>query len=247
MDGMQEWAFPSTRIAEAIKIRPASLPVFESLGCDPWAEGDTTLESLCARCGKSTHDLVRELLELPVSDAASPWEEQPVCALIDYLTYQHRQLLYVDLPALRSLLEMPFGESSGAGLLGILMDSFHGFTERLRAHLQEEEDRLFPAILRNEFLLRHAGSGGKIQAIANELHAPAALLRNEDDLEAALARWTQAAGMIADTRPGTSIPEMAARAMREFEHKVRIHGSLERKALYRIACRIEDGLQANPA
>lgn len=248
MVGIKEWAYPSTRIGDAVKFRPAALQTLYRHGCDPWAEGDTTLQDLCARCGGKTEDLMRELQALPVPDADSPWEELPAYQLIDYLTAEHRELIHTDLPALRALLEMPFGEASGSGLFRILLESFHRFTEILRAHMQEEEERIFPAILKNENALRHGGHEEGFFPAAKRVLASSALLQGEDELDAALEQWTRALGEdgggLAD-RP--SAAERAARAMRDLENKVRAHGRLEREFLYRIATRIEDELAATSA
>jgi iron-sulfur cluster repair protein YtfE (RIC family) len=242
MDGIKEWAYPTTRVGDAIKFRPASLDAFARYGCDPWAEGDVTLERLSARCGKPTQDLVHELLTLPVPDRKSPWQELPAYLLIDYLTCQHREILHSDLPALRGILDMPFGEASGGGLFAILLDTFHRFTGLLRAHIQEEEDYLFPAILKNEYALRHGGYEERIKPVAEHVLASPALIRGEETLDAALDEWTWAAGKADGLHDRPKTAELAARAMQELERKLRAHGNLEKNALYPIAARIESEL-----
>lgn len=242
MDGIKEWAYPSTRVGDAVKFRPASLETFARCGCDPWAEADLTLEMLSSRCGRPTHELVQELLNLPVPDRGSAWQELPAYLLIDYLTQQHREILHNDLPALRGLLDMPFGEASGGGLFAILLETFHRFTGLLRAHIQEEEDYLFPAILKNEYALRHGGHEERIKPIAEHVLASPALIRGEETLDAALEDWTRAAGKADGLHDRPKTAELAAKAMRDLERKLRAHGNLEKNALYPIAARIESEL-----
>src|SRR4051812_22452273 len=144
MDGIKRWAFPSTRVGDAIKFRPACLEWIYKHGCDPWAEANTTLEELGDRYGEGARNLVQEFSSLPVPDADSPWDSLPAYFLIDYLTDEHRSILHSDLPSLRAILDMPFEEASSASLFWMLLDSFHRFTDILRTHIQEEEDYLFP-------------------------------------------------------------------------------------------------------
>lgn len=242
MDGIKEWAYPSTRVEDAVKFRPACLGAIYQRGCDPWAEGDTTLEELGARGGDRTQDLIQELLSLPVPDRNSPWEKLPAYYLIDYLTNEHREILHEDLPSVRGILDMHFDESSGGGLFWLLVDSFHRFTDILRAHIQEEEDYLFPAILKNEYALRYGGPAQRIKPVAGHVLASPAIIRGEERLDAALDEWTRAVGIHNEIRDRPKIAEMAARAMQNLEQKLRAHGVLEKKALYPIAARIENEL-----
>ena len=244
MDGINACAYPPTRFDDAVKFRPATLETFARHGCDPWAEGDLTLEELSARCGKPTQDLVQELSSLPVPDRNSHWQELPAYLLIDYLTDQHREILHSDLPALRGILDMPFREASDGGLFAILLDTFHRFTGLLRAHLQEEEDYLFPAILKNEYTLRHGGHEERIKPVAEHVLASPALIRGDETLDAILEEWTRAAGKADGLHDRPKTAELAARAMRELERKLRAHGNLEKNVLYPIAARIENELTA---
>ncbi|MBW8887652.1 MAG: hemerythrin domain-containing protein [Fibrobacteres bacterium] len=242
MDGIKEWAYPSTRVGDAIKFRPACLELMYRLGCDPWAESDTTLGELGLRCGQGTQELVQELSSLPVPDRNSPWEELPAYSLIDYLTNEHRSILHSDLPALRSILDMPFEEASGGSLFWVLLDSFHRFTDSLRTHIQEEEDYLFPAILKNEHALNQGGPEHRIKSIAGDILASPSVIRGEERLDAALDDWTRAIGEHQGIGERPKLAELAARAMQDLEKKLRAHGNLEKKALYPIAARIEKEL-----
>jgi hypothetical protein len=246
MDGINDWVFPTTRVADAVRFRPASLEAFYRLACDPWKEGGKSLAEVCVCRGKGVQDLLRELSALPVPGPESPWEELPVHFLIDYLTDEHRQKIHADLPAVRSILEMPFRETSGGPLFGVLLDAFHRFSEKLRAHIGEEEDILFPGILRNEHILRHACSGGRPGLVSDRLLVASRLLGREDDLSFSLREWTQVAGQEGTLRSRPEVAEAAAQAMQRLERKIRSHGDLERDRLYPVASRIESELAGSP-
>lgn len=244
MDGMNEWIYPTTRIGDAVRFRPASLEVFYRLACDPWKESGKTLRELGEEHGMPMDRLARELASLPVPGPDTPWEDLPTYYLIDYLTAEHRQWLHSDLPALRTLLEMPFPEASGGHLFRILLDSFHRFQGMLSAHLQEEEDRIFPAILRNEYALLSESPSEDDKTAAERLLASSRLIVREDELSDELGKWTLSLateGALGD-RPKAA--DLAAEAMRRLERKIRAHSELERQRLYPIAVRVENALAA---
>ncbi len=242
MDGMNEWVYPTTRVADAVRFRPASLEAFYRLPCDPWKEGSKSLAEVCESRGKRLQDLLRELSAMPVPAPESPWEELPVHFLIDYLTAEHRQMIHSDLPAVLSVLEMPFEESSGGPLFGVLLDAFHRFSDKLRAHIGEEEETLFPAILINEHTLRYAASGEASGPVSDRLLVASKLLGREDELSFAIQDWTRAVGEDGTLRSRPKAAELAAQAMQRLEWKIRSHSDLERDRLYPIASRIESEL-----
>lgn len=246
MDGINEWVYPTTRVADAVRFRPASLEAFYGIACDPWKEGGKSLAEVCESRGKRLQDLLSELSAMPVPGPDSPWEELPVHFLIDYLTAEHRQMIHSDLPAVRSVLEMPFREGSGAPLFGVLLDAFHRFSDKLRAHIGEEEEFLFPAILINEHTLRHAGTAGSPGPVSGRLLVASELLGREDDLSFALQEWTRAAGQEGTLRSRPMAAELAVKAMRRLERRIRKHSELEKDRLYPIASRIESELAGSP-
>jgi len=244
MDGFTEWIFPSTLIADVVKFRPASLDTFYRLQCNPWAEGGKSLHDFCGRDGERTQALVRELAALPVPGQGSDWEALPAHHLIDYLTAEHRQLLLSELPAFRTLLEMPLRDAPGERLFGIMLEAFHRLTDTLRSHLNEEEEEIFPAILKNDYALRHGEPGDAAQPVADRVLAASRLLNGEVELVEALDRWTHDSEEAGCIQGGPKASEMAARSIKRLERKIRAHGELERDRLYPIASRIENELSA---
>jgi len=238
MDNMKYWIFPTTRIADVVRFRPASLELFYGLGCNPWIEGEMNLEWLGIRAGISTETIFRKLDEMPVAGPDTLWEGLPVYFLIDFLTVQHREFIYSDLPAFRTLLEMPAGGLTGTHLYRLMGESFHRFSTVLGRHIQNEEERHFPAILKNEYALRHGGIG-RVRSMADELLASDRLIGSEDEMSLALDRWLQS------TRPGGQIradqaqSDIVMNAMRNLARKILTHEKIERERLYPMAARIE--------
>lgn len=246
MDGIKDWAYPSTRIGDAVRFRPAMLEWIYRIGCDPWAESGATLQELCESRGAEIQELLEELLRLPVPDRNSEWAELPVHYLIDFLTAEHREFLHADLPALRAILEMPFGDASGSGLHGILVETLDRLTGELREHIHTEEEKIFPAVLKNEFALRKGGPERHARRVAGRLLGSEQLLHGEEELDEVLDAWLRAAKARDRLGAPPRAAEAAVRAMREFERKLRAHGKLERETLYPIAARFEQELAAAP-
>jgi hypothetical protein len=243
MDGIKDWIFPTTRIADAVRYRPASLAAFYGIGCNPWEEGEKSLEWLCMRYGIPLHRLMRELGELPVPGPQSPWDELPACFLIDFLTSQHREFIHADLPALRALLDADRGRISGTRLFGLMGQTLHRFGIVLRKHIQEEEESNFPAILRNEYALRHGCVGSK-EPVAESLLASDRLLEGEERVSFALDQWLRTAEQSGQLDSGPVHLDIAVGAMRDLARKIRSHERIERERLYPIAARIETELDA---
>jgi len=238
MDCMKDWTFPTTRIADVVKFRPASLELFYGLGCNPWIQGEKSLEWLGVRNGISTERILRQLEEMPVSGADTPWEERPVYFLIDFLTAQHREFIYSDLPAFRTLLEMPAGRISGTHLYRLRWESLHRISTVLSRHIQEEEDGYFPAILKNEYVLHHGGFG-RVRPMADELLASDQLIEGEDEMSLALDQWLQSARQGGQHYVDPAHPDMAVDAMRNLSRKILAHEKTEQERLYPMAARIE--------
>jgi len=244
MEAIKNWIFPTTCLAEAVKIRPASLAFLYRLGCNPWAQSGMTLEKLGILSGLTTEQIMRELECLPIPERDTHWEEQPVCFLIDYLTAQHREFIYSDLPAFKTLLEMPPGRISGSDLYRLLREAFLHFNIEFQEHMQEEENHFFPGILRNEYALRHGG-GGLVRPIAEDFLASERLIDSKDQISLALDQWMQCAEIGDRFRAGTGRSDIALEAMRELDWKIRTHEGLEQERLYPMAARIESELAAN--
>ncbi|MEI7028086.1 hemerythrin domain-containing protein [Paenibacillus sp. y28] len=83
---------------------------------------------------------------------ASPsevWHEASVCALIHYITDTHHAYLHAELPHLsQSLIQLARGQGEQNGLLCQLNRTFHLLKDELEEHLRQEEEAVFPTIIR---------------------------------------------------------------------------------------------------
>ena len=244
MNGIDDWIFPYTRLGDAIRFRPASLGVFYRLGFDPWEDGDVPLREICVARGVDLTATLEELATLPEMGKGTVWEEFPCHCLIDHLTTEHRSMLHGDLPCIRAILEIPLraGEESEEARRGIA-EALERFATDLRNHIQEEEEAVFPAVMRNERALvqglnpkppEHAAARLKAAADGPMLEAPLAGISD---------RWTPASIAVAPDTSTTAASTLAAlRRIRQLAARIRDHGRLVSERLYPMSARLESEL-----
>lgn len=244
MDADIDWVSRTTRVGEAIRYRPASLEAFYNLPCDPWTDGGRTLEDVCGYREERIRDLVREIASLPVPAADSAWDSLPARCLIDYLTEDHRRMLRRDLPAFRRLLEMPWREAAGGHLLEEMRDTLDRFGRIFLGHVREEEESVFPAILKCEDGLAYGNRSAQADPFPARMRMAARLADLGNSLDFALDRWafSMTAGIDLDLKP--KLAGFVRPVMRRLENRIRGHVALEREHLYPAVFRIEGMLGA---
>ena len=238
MDGLNDWLFPSTSAGSIIQFRPLSLSVFYRFDLDPWRAPDEPVVENCRRQGADYQALLLELARLAVPGPDTPWREKPCYFLIDFLTEQHRTFLFRDMPAIRYLLDMNGYENGGEERLKEMAQAVAAFAARLRYHLRIEEEEIFPAILRNDFLLRKRPERDAIQGIP----AAARLLAAEAGFQTGLQEClggSSASGQ--GQRNGVPSLEWLIQSLGD---ALQAHMRLELDALYPLAFRLERELEA---
>ena len=244
MNGLENWLFPTSRVGEIIRFRPLSLELFYSRGLDPWRGMQQTMDAFLGEKGIDTVSFLRGLEDLAEPGPDTRWDFLPSHFLLDFLTKEHRSILYSDIPAIRSLMnmgldEMMEGQSTIQRLSAVISD----FMEGLRFHISAEEDVIFPIILRNEFVIRCAGQEEDIFKDPM-LFAGAMMIGREADLR------LEAASLFAGYKPAleaageSGIVARLARAVLSLEKKLRSHNRLESDTLYLMVERIESELRS---
>lgn len=173
----------SLTVREAIRIRPLGIGVLEdAAGASFWNRLDLTLREFCQEAAVDADALLHRFATLPENIEGQDWAELPLYFLADHLTAEHRAFRSRDLPDVHRLLEglrleFPAGHAAIESLLG----DFKGFRQEFTWHMQEEEEFLFPKILRTEASLRHPDlypetyKGSIAMFPAHQLHAPESL------------------------------------------------------------------------
>ena len=248
MDNLQNWLFPTTQVGQIIKVRPLSLALFYRLGLDPWREPSQAVDAFFRNNDAESKPFLKELAGLPVPSRYSPWENLPCYYLIDYLTNEHRIILHVDLPAIVSKLDMGMDVArDGEAAVRLLSRAIAKFTDGLQAHLREEEDLIFPTILRNDFILSHDRQKKAGSQVSQRLNAEARLLGQEERLKSDLDFLVALAYPTWCAEKDAGVENSLCQMVMHLEEKLRVHSRLELDVLLLMAARIERELHLQEA
>lgn len=231
-------------VREAIRSRPLAIGILEQkAGAAFWNRLDASMEEFCREAAVDLADLGHAIASLPENQERQDWQGLPLYHLIDHLTCGHRRFRTRDLPDVHRLLdtlriEFPSGHDS----LEELLREFTSFRREFAWHMEEEEEFLFPKILRIEASLRHPdlypevfkGSIGMFSA--QQLQGPEQLFR---DLVSDLSRRLN--GLVSDAVDLATAREALA-AMHGYEARLKAHAYLEMELLFPRALAMEASL-----
>jgi iron-sulfur cluster repair protein YtfE (RIC family) len=156
MQGIEAWLFPATPVATVLRKRPGSIALLEKHGMDPYDPALPTIGILCSNGNISWEAFAAGLQSLPEPGPETDWKNQPVFLLLDYLTREHRRFIGEILPSILSALSRQMtGNADSLRRLRYMAEEWPGFSVGLQEHIQEEEEFLFPKLLRYDYGLRH--------------------------------------------------------------------------------------------
>lgn len=214
-----------------LAIRPRAVEVLGIVaGGALWTRLDATLQDFARDHALDPDALLRGLAGLPGTEAGTDFRRAPLHVLVDFLAADHRDFRDRDLPGLeRALAEADPADFPDAAVLQDLRASLHSFKIDLLLHLNEEEEFLFPKVLRTEASADHPDLSpesfrGSVAAYpAVMLHMP------ENQVKDLLASLLRKAGA-----GGGSLPPAADRfraRLEEFAARLTRHADLETEVL----------------
>lgn len=146
----------TTTVRESLRNRPLGIGILEEMaGSAVWRRLDAPIPEFCREAGIDADALRRRLASLPENSERQAWSELPLYFLIDHLTAEHRDFRERLLPGVHDHLErlrteLPAGQAGFDRILG----EFADFRREFAWHMEEEEEFVFPKILRTEASLR---------------------------------------------------------------------------------------------
>jgi regulator of cell morphogenesis and NO signaling len=234
----------SLTLREAIRSRPLAIGLLEEkAGASFWSRLDAPLEEFCREAGVDFAALGHAIAFLPEALERQDWQSLPLYYLIDYLTSGHRLFRMRDLPDVHRLLEnLRIEFPAGNGSLDILVREFASFRREFGWHMEEEEEFLFPKILRIEASIRHPelypevfkGSIGMFSP--RQIQGPEQLFR---ELVSDLSRRLN--GLVSDAVDLVTAQEAMA-ALHGYEARLKAHAFLELELLFPRALAMEASL-----
>lgn len=182
---------PQSRVGDIAAHHPLATRVFARHGIDFCCGGGVALADACAKRNVDTTEVLEEIEREITSPAASsvtaPWNEAPLAELVAHIVERYHEPLREELPRLESMARKVFrvhGDKDPERL-GALLESFLRLKGELDQHLTEEEQSLFPALLRaasdgtsdvQAFVDDHTRVGQelhRIRELTDEFRAPA--------------------------------------------------------------------------
>jgi regulator of cell morphogenesis and NO signaling len=131
------------------------IPVFERLGINYYSEGSLSLEEACRAAGIP---LEQAMGELEGTEGAREewyrqerdWQRESMGELIDYIVHVHHVNTRLKLDHIEGILAKWSRDSQSPSKMGVVQGLFIKLDADLREHLNEEEERVFPYLIRAE-------------------------------------------------------------------------------------------------
>lgn len=148
-------------VGEFVVQRPARARVFEQFGIDYCCGGQVPLEDACRKQGVDPQSVLDALAAIDAATPASSgtdWSSVPLAELCDHIVATHHEYLRGELPRLEGLVHKVaqvhgLREPALRQVAGV----FDGLRAELEAHMEKEEQILFP-------MIRAMESTGRVQA-----------------------------------------------------------------------------------
>lgn len=169
---------PDTRIGDIVAARPALARLFEELHIDYCCGGKQTLAAACASRGLATGTVVAMLEAALAAFQAGPAEVDAagmsLAELADHIERTHHAYLKDELPRLVELADrVAYKHGERDGRLPEVAATVRELAEEMLAHMQKEEQILFPLVRRVE--------AGERDGFAAMIGGPIAQMEAEHD------------------------------------------------------------------
>lgn len=144
---------PASPVGEIAAHHPLATRVFARHSIDFCCGGGISLADACARRRLDATGVLAEIereIASPAAAAPSRWNEAPLAELVAHIVGRYHDPLREELPRLESMTRKVFrvhGDKDPQRLAALL-ESFLRLQRELDEHLREEEESLFPALLR---------------------------------------------------------------------------------------------------
>lgn len=230
-----------TRVQEIALSNPGARRVLEDAGVDYCCGGGKSLEDACLRAGVMADEILQRLRQ--TNERAGPEATECTCASLSDLTRhvreRHHQYVRDSIPRVRALLAK-IREKHGAKHpeIGEIEKLFGDVAREMTAHMQKEEQILFPYI---DALERSAGGNGSLeppffQTVRNPIHA----MMEEHDSAGELVRKIRKASNDYKAPAGTCTSYQATyQELQHFEEDLHLHVHLENNILFPRAVELE--------
>jgi regulator of cell morphogenesis and NO signaling len=221
-----------TTLAESTRLRPEAVAIFEEMEIDYSCQGPRSLADAAHDAGYRVEELLGRLESARGPARPSDWFREPLPALIDFLTSDHRTTLDNNLPALRRRIDEAIEEVGEITELRRIRALFRYLSTSLSTHVMNEERELFPFI---NSLLKAANGSMKMRISQRVLRE----LVEHETFRDRLRTLRE----LAQRLPANDAVDALRKDLKSFSAEVNRHMHLENNVLYPRAIEIENGLR----
>lgn len=233
----------NTIIGEIVKVNYKTAQTFEAHNIDFCCGGGISLNEACKKAGINTNELIPKLeamVQLP--DADSKYiDGLELDELIDYILKRHHTYVLENMPFIQKKLQKlcdVHGENHPE--LYEIRQLFDGAVENLSAHMQKEENILFPHIKK---MVNFKKENRKSDLISEKVLEPIHQMELEHSIEgerfASLVKLTNNYTCPAD---GCGTYQVTFKSLQDFELDLHRHIHLENNILFKKAVKLEEEL-----
>lgn len=235
---------PEATVASLVLEQPGRLEVFEKLGIDFCCGGQVPL-AVASERAKQPLEAVLELLAAEDRRAAeataadtTDWTAAPLAELTDHIVQRHHDYLRTQLPRLAQLMDKVV-EAHGENhpQLAETSSVLSGLSLELGAHLEKEEQILFPMIKQMEVF----GEAGSFHC--GTVGAPIGVMEHEhDNAGEALARLRRLTGDYTPPADACTTYRALLSGLADLERDLHLHIHKENNILHPRAKQLEEAL-----
>lgn len=231
-------------VRQILKQRPLSVEILEKeFGQLAWERMESPLHDLCSDRGVDSGSLLEALMGLPPLPEDTEWGKHPVYWLIDHLTREHAAFRDSDMPAIQDMLiEERLPAYPDGYVVKLLQQEFRHFQDDFLKHMAEEEEFLFPKIMRNEACFRFRELGPEAYRGSVNLYLKLETHKPEDEFKRMIVSIREKLRNQHMHRPAAEIARRTQAALDSFSERLAVHADLETRELFPRAGRLEQEL-----
>ena len=230
---------PEVTLAETARLLPDAVSVFEQMEIDYSCQGGRSLADGAKEAGYRVDEIVARLELARSNNGSTNWFDEPLPALMQYLTSDHRNTLGGWIPELRSKIDKAIASAGDVPELRRIKILFSHLADALSTHVLNEERELFPFI-------EHLDAANNDALGAPRMRISQRVLRELVEHEGFRDRLRTLRELI-QRLPANAAVTAFRNDLQAFSNEVHRHMHLENNVLYPRAIEIENGLRRTAA
>jgi regulator of cell morphogenesis and NO signaling len=230
-----------TRVNEIALSNPGARRVLEDAGVDYCCGGGKSLHDACLHAGVTADEILKQLHQNSewVGPGDREWTTASLSELTRHIRERHHQYVRDSIPRVRALLAK-IREKHGPKHreIGEIEKFFADLAREMTAHMQKEEQILFPYI---DALERSANGSGSLeppffQTVRNPIHA---MMQEHDSAGELVRQIRKASNEYKAPADACTSYQASYQELRQFEEDLHLHVHLENNILFPRAVEME--------